>query len=374
MKFEIKKELLLEGFTKVVKVLGGKTSQPILNGILLEVEEDQLIFTGSDATETMRHCIPVIDQSIVVVQPGRIVFPREIVDITKKLNKKLTFSTNDFVVQIDSGKSHFELNCLDAAEYPTFPALSLTTPSVVLKGTEFSDCIKKTTFNASDSPSRPILQGVNVQLKKDCTELVCTDSHRLGRVLIPHENEHELSIVVPAKLLDKSSKAFDLELDIEIFVHEQNLMIKNGQTVYLTRLLDGKYPDTSRLIPTTSKSKMVVSRKELLDGLELVKEIANSADGNANGTIKIEVKNEVSISSFQAQRGKGKVDVAYDSIEGDGEFTLSCSARYVIDALKAMETEYITFHFNGSASPFLLYPADEGKIKELQLVLPVRTA
>lgn len=374
MKFEMKRDLLVEGFTKVGKVVSAKASIPILQGFLLEVTQDEIIITGSDTSETIKHAIKVDGEDITVTEPGKVVLPKQIEAIVKKSNNLIEFSLDGFKTTIKSGKSEFEINCLDADEYPKFPDYDYSSPSLLLAGEQFRDLIKKTAFAASTSETRPILQGVCVEVEKGNVNLVCTDSHRLARVSHKAQSEQAIKIVVPAKSFDNMCKVFDLDKQVEVFVqNEQNILLRNGQTYYISRLLSGNYPDTSRLIPTDAKEMVTINRKELVDGLELIKEIASSAD-KSSGVVKLHVNGVASLSSQQSQKGKGKIDISYDSFESEShELTISFDCKFALDALKSMDCETVDMNFTGSLRPFVIKPHGDVQLDELQLILPVRT-
>ncbi|MFC0273753.1 DNA polymerase III subunit beta [Metabacillus herbersteinensis] len=373
MKFEIKREVLSEVLNNVSKLISSKSSIPILQGILLEVDEDELRLTASNNSETIQHSIPVDGDSVEVFKTGKVVLPKQIVELVKKAKKKVEFNLEGFTTKIKSGKSVFELNCLDAEEFPKLPEVNTTEPNLRLRGTQFSDLIKKTRYAASTSETRPILQGVLFEIQKDCIHLVCTDSHRLGQIKQTCENSSELRIVIPSKALDDVLKTFDLSKDVELFAKDQMILLRNGQTIYFSRLLEGNYPDTSRLIPNDFKSEVQVDRKEFLNSLERIKTLADAADNGKGGVIKMHVNGVLTISTHQAQTGKGRDEVQYSSLEGEDDFTISFSAKYMIDALKTVDCDEVVFKYQGDMRPFLLVPSEQKSYEELQLILPVRT-
>ncbi|NRD81044.1 DNA polymerase III subunit beta [Bacillus sp. BRMEA1] len=377
MKFEIKRDVLVDGLTKVGKVVKSKASLPILQVFLLEVTDKEIIITGSDNTETIKYAITVDGEDVKVIESGNIVIPYQIEAIVKKSNNCIQFSLEDGnKTTIKSGKSEFEMICLDAEDFPRLPQFDYVNPSLVLAGEQFKDLIKKTYFAASTAETRPILQGVCIELVPGYVHLVSTDSHRLARVRHQAQAEEEMTVVVPAKSLDNMSKVFDLDQQVEVFVqNEQTILCKNGQTYYMSRLLNGNYPDTNRLIPTDSSEIVTINRKQLVDGLELIKEVATSGEGNKSGVVQFHVNGVASLSSQQSQKGKGKIDIPYESFESEEhEMTISFDCKYALDALKSMDCETVDMSFKGSMRPFVIKPhGDDVQLDELQLILPVRT-
>jgi len=373
MKFEINRDILSEGLAKVSQVLAANTPLPILQGILLEVEQDCIKLTTSDNTQSIQHAIPVDGDAIQVFESGKTVLPKTVVNLVKKSRKVINFELNNFLTTITSGKSVFELNCLDPEEYPKLPQIDDSKASLTLNGKQFTYFVKKTAFAASTSEIRPILQGVLVDIQKDCITFSSTDSHRLGKVTCKWSNEEEIRIVVPAKFLDKATKIFEPDSDVELFAHEQMILLQNGHTVYYTRLLDGNYPDTSRLLPNEFKSIMNIDRKEFLNSLELVREVAKQSDSDKVDLIKLHVNGAATISSQQTPTGKGQIEIPYNSLEGEDDYDIAFSGKYITDALKALQCDEVSFRFTGPMRPFLLTPVEDTEIEERMLILPVRT-
>ncbi|MEI2356279.1 DNA polymerase III subunit beta [Mesobacillus zeae] len=373
MHLKIDSKTLAEALKKVEKVVNAKHSTTILQGIYMEATHEELILIGSDSTETFRFHVPVDGESLEVIEPGKTVLPKQVSEISKKMKKDIEMRLTGFKLLLKSGKTEFDLNTFDPEEYPKLPKLDLENPTLSLKGTEFSKLIKKTAFAASDSEIRPILTGVCLNLDGNNLNLISTDSHRLGLAKTSSTSGNTIKLVIPAKSLDKLSKTFDLQEDLHIYCESDNqLIFRSGALMFYCRLLEGNYPDTSRLIPNEFKSEMKVNRIEFLNAMDLVKELANNADNGKGGVVKLHVNGAATISSHTAQAGKGTVVVDYESLEGEDEYTISFSARYMMDALKAIEDDFVNFKFQGAMRPFLLTPC-ESNFEELQLILPVRT-
>lgn len=376
MKFNIKKDIIQGAFQKVStsKVISGYIPIPILNGILLEVTLDEIKITASNSHDTIQHCLDVDGENIQVFETGTIVLPKEIIEVIKKLNNVIEFTLNGFELMIVSGKKDFSLNCLDPEEYPKFPEFDLSNPTLTVSCEYFQKLINKTAFAASDSETRPILQGVLIEVLNGVCNVICTDSHRLAKVELSTTSTKDIRITVPAKSLGNVIKLFDLKHDVDVFVENQQfVLLKNGPTMFLSRLLDGNFPDVSRLVPNEHKALMTMNREAFIDAADSLKEIIKASDGNSQGVIKLHVNGIATFSSNQTQRGRGKIQVPYESLEGEDDFTITFSCKYMLDALKAIEDETVSFYFQDSMRPFILKPTEQSSIEELQLILPVRT-
>ena len=255
MKFDIMRDHLLAALNDVMKAVSSKTTIPILTGIKIDVTSEGVYLTGSDADITIQTFIPVEEngeQIINVVQTGSIVLQaRMFNEIVRKL------PTNDvdievsagFATLIRSGKSDFHLIGLDASEYPLLPEVTadrqFTIPADLLKS-----IIRETVFAVATSETRPVLTGVNWNISGD--ELICvaTDSHRLARRKTQLENlpNDVNGVVIPGKSLNELNKILEDTTDpVHIALTNQQVLFKTEDVLFFSRLLEGNYPDISRL-------------------------------------------------------------------------------------------------------------------------------
>lgn len=377
MKFTIQRDKLIESVQDVMKAVSSRTTIPILTGIKMVATEDGVTLTGSDSDVSIESFIPNEEDSKEIVeieQTGSVVLPaRFFSEIVKKLPKETIEIEvgNNHLTTIRSGKAEFNLNGLDAEEYPHLPQISeenvFKMPTDLLK-----TMIRQTVFAVSTSETRPILTGVNWKLENN--ELICiaTDSHRLAlrKAKIQSEVQDIYSVVIPGKSLTELSKILDDTNDlIDITMTENQILFKAKNLLFFSRLLEGNYPDTTRLIPTESKTEIVVNTKEFLEAIDRASLLAREA---RNNVVKLSTLNDnmIEISSNSPEIGKVIEEIQTDETTGE-ELKISFSAKYVMDALKALEGTEIKVTFTGAMRPFLIRTPDNESI--LQLILPVRT-
>ncbi|MEN0651324.1 DNA polymerase III subunit beta [Caldifermentibacillus hisashii] len=369
MHMKINSQVLAEGIKKVEKVVNGKHSIPVLRGIFMECTNDEVILIGSDTHESIRVHIPV-GQNIDVLSPGKCVITKQVGDLVKKLKTSVEMNLQDMNLLIRYGKkSEFHFTILDAEEYPRLPHFDLEKPTLTLKGEDFQSIIKKTAFAAADTEIRPVLQGVNLLLKGECIQFTSTDSHRLGQVKYSLNEKigEDLQLVIAAKALEKIIKTFDSQDDVNVYCVNNQVIFKNGPLFFYSRLLEGKYPDTSKLIPTEFESEMKIHRLEFLNSLDRISGLSEET-----GVVKLHINGAASLSSNQTQVGKGQETIEYEELTGEDDFTIAFSSKYMTDALKSFDDEYVVFKFCGSVRPFIVTPS-ASSFDEVQLILPIRT-
>ena len=377
MKFDIIREHLLAGLNDVMKAVSSKTTTPILTGIKLDITNEGLHLTGSDADITIQTFIPVEEdgkQVINVTTTGSIVLQaRMFNEIVRKLptNEVEIEVSNGFATHIRSGKSEFHLIGQDSSEYPLLPELSadqqFSIPADLLKS-----IIRETVFAVATSESRPVLTGVNWHIHDG--ELICvaTDSHRLARrkVKLDQLPAEVNSVVIPGKSLNELNKILeDSTNPVQIVMTNQQVLFKTEDVLFFSRLLEGNYPDTSRLIPTEFKTSVTIDGKALLQAIDRASLLARE---DRNNVVRFETieNNVVEISSNSPEIGKVEEEITVSNMEGEG-LKISFSAKYMMEALKAIEGQDVVIQFAGAMRPFIIRSIHDDAI--LQLILPVRT-
>ncbi|MCT2535519.1 DNA polymerase III subunit beta [Aquibacillus koreensis] len=379
MKFIIQRDQLMDSVQDVMKAISSRTTIPILTGIKLEAHADGVKLTGSDSDISIESFIPKEEEGIVYIEqiePGSIVIQAKYFpDIVRKLPQNTVEIEADehLKVTIRSGNSEFHLNGQDADEYPQLPKLH-TEDSFELPTDLLKNLIKQTVFAVSTVETRPILTGVNMKVANKELDFVATDSHRLASRKIPLTEETEniafSSVVIPGKSLIELNKILeDTQENVEISVTENQILFRTKNLYFLSRLLDGNYPETSRLIPDQSKTIVYGNTKELLQSIDRASLLAKE---NRNNVVRFQTKtdNQLEISSNSPEVGNVVEEVTAKSIDGE-ELKISFSAKYMMDALKAIESDQVKIEFTGAMRPFIIRPIDNDQV--LQLILPVRT-
>jgi DNA polymerase III subunit beta len=377
MKIAIDREALAKSVQDVMKAVSPRTTIPILTGIKITATSQGVTLTGSDSDISIESFIPMEEEDKLLVEvkeTGSVVLQaRFFAEIVKKLPQQtveIEVGPN-FLTVIRSGKAEFNLNGLDAEEYPRLPQIEeenvFKIPTDLLK-----TIIRQTVFAVSTSETRPILTGVNWKFENGELACTATDSHRLAlrKAKIETENPQSYNVVIPGKSLNELSKILDDSNDpVDIVVTANQILFKTKHLLFFSRLLDGNYPETARLIPTDSKTDIIVNAKEFLQAIDRASLLAREG---RNNVVKLTTLNDgiIEISSVSPEIGKVTEEIQSESVEGE-ELKISFSAKYMMDALKALDGTDIKISFTGAMRPFLLRPLHNDSM--LQLILPVRT-
>ncbi|QKE74539.1 DNA polymerase III subunit beta [Arthrobacter citreus] len=380
MKFTVQKDHLVKAVQDVMRAVSSRTTIPILTGIKLVVTNEGLTFTGSDSDISIESYLPTVldDQQLVdVKRPGSIVLnARYFSDIVKKLPADFVELESDgnYVTTIRAGKTEFSLNGFDSEEYPLLPQIE-EHETISISADLLKFMIRQTVFAVSTSETRPILTGVNWKIENDELTCIATDSHRLALRQAKIDgglisSDFKASVVIPGKSLNEFSKILDDSSEkVEIVLTEHQALFKTKHILFFTRLLEGNYPDTSKLIPSESKTELTVMTKEFLQAIDRASLLAREG---RNNVVHLETVggSTVNVSSYSPEIGKVVDEIVCEDIKGE-ELKISFSAKYVMDALKAIESPEIYIQFTGAMRPFLIRTVNDSRT--LQLILPVRT-
>ncbi|WP_203363981.1 DNA polymerase III subunit beta [Bacillus sp. REN10] len=377
MKFSIQKDRFAQSVQDVLKAISSRTTIPILTGIKIDAGTEGIKLTGSDSDISIESFIPKEEDEIVLAdikQTGSIVLnARFFNEIVKKLpSDTIEIEViSSFQTVIRSGQAEFNLNGLDPDEYPHLPRIEeeevFKLPTDLLKA-----MVRQTVFAVSTSETRPILTGVNWRIEDGTLSCVATDSHRLAlrKAAVETMSDAEYNVVIPGKSLSELSKILDDSQDaVEIVITENQVLFRAKHLLFFSRLLEGNYPDTSRLIPTDSKTKLELNSKEFLQAIDRASLLAREG---RNNVVKLSMIGDemIEISSNSPEIGKVTEQVRSQAVEGE-DLKISFSAKYMMDALKALEGTEINIQFAGPMRPFVIRPQHDDST--LQLILPVRT-
>ena len=372
MKLKIKQTILMEHLNYVIKGISSKNLIPILNCIKFELTQDGLYLMSTDNDIAIKTFIPkenidTIDICGDIVVSGKYIYeiikklPNEVINIEEVMESKLYINTSS---------SSFNLNCNNANDFPMLELEDNKNPIVISKKL-FKTIINQTLFATSTQESRPALTGLNFKIEGSTLECVATDSYRLAKKIINLDNEvvDKINIIIPTKNLYELVKLFnDEEGDLELHIFNNKVIFKFNSIVMMSRLVNGTYPDTSKLIPTSFSVTMNVNMHELYNAIDRASLLTNESDKN---TIKLEsCGNHIKLSSNIPEIGNVEEKVSLVNGEVDN-FRIAFSSRYMMDALKAMDDDEVELLFNGEVKPIILKNSSSDDL--IQLILPIRT-
>ena len=377
MEFSVNRNAFLAKLNDVQRAISTKTAIEILTGLKLDLTDDGLTLTGSNADITIQTQLPVTASTadLTIESTGSIVLPaRFFSEIVKKLPEKtMKVTVNDhYQATITSGSASFTINGLDAVNYPHLPEID-TAEQLTIAGDVLKQIISQTVIAVSRQESRPMLTGIHVTIHNGELLAVATDSHRLSqrKITLTDAPEVDYDIIVPGDAFRELSRMIDDNEQLHLRVAENQILFTWGTTAFYSRLLDGMYPETSRLIPQDSSTQVEFNAGVLLQAIERASLLSHAGQNNV---VKLELDTDVqraTLSGNSPEVGNVEEELQFSSLSGEG-IAISFNPDYMKDALRSFGQATIKLAFTQPLRPFTLVPSDD-QGDFIQLITPVRT-
>lgn len=375
MKFTVNRNLFVDNLNNVMHAISSRATIPILSGIKLNLTGDELLLTGSDSDISIEIRIPV-SEDLTVESTGAIVLPaRFFSEIIRRLpGKEFSLEVKEsFQTQIISENSEFTINGLDANNYPRLPEIP-DESSFIISGKTFREIINETQFAVATQESRLVLTGVHFDFGPERIHAVATDSHRLSSRALTLENgpQAKTDLIIPGKsLLELARIIGETDPEIKVCPGENQVLFEIGNILFYSRLLEGSYPDTERLIPSESTTSVEFDLAELSSALDRASLLTHAGRNNVVD-LTLDTENQTAkLSGESAEIGNVEEDVAFKKLEGKN-LKISFNPDYLRDALRASVTDSVVMEFTQPLRPFTVNP-DKDDIDFVQLITPVRT-
>jgi len=365
MRFNLQRESLLKPLAQVVNVVERRQTLPVLANLLTRVEHNQLSFTGTDLEVEMIARSPLID-----AEPGEITIPaRKLFDIIRALpdGSNITLQTSGDKVSIQAGRSRFSLASLPAQDFPQIDEEDsierVEVPEITLK-----ELIDRTAFAMAQQDVRYFLNGLLFDLFETGLRCVATDGHRLAvceaeldaptwqnrQLIVPRKGVQELQ-----RLLEGGNRVLTLELG------RTHLRVKRDDVSFTSKLIDGKFPDYSAVIPIGANQEVRVDRDTLRAALQRAAILSNE---KYHG-----VRLEISPGQMKIQSHNPEQEEALEEVEAntsvDG-LSVGFNVNYLLDALNALRGEQVLLLLRDANSSALLRELESEQSRHV--VMPLR--
>lgn len=404
MKFRINKNDFLQGLEIVSHSIPQKTPYQYLKGVKIDILQEEILLLGSDSEIIISYELK--SESYECLECGNILVPFTMLYsiIQKMKNESIEFELVQNQLNIKCGRSHFKLATLDYNQYPNFDLEREGDNKLYIKASTIKEIIKEVAFSCSKSEKNPILTGVNFRCLDNKLKCVATDSFRLSQKeigsIIPITNEDNadeeyipfgdeekedcnFDVTISSKTLNYLNKVIgNYDGDLELYLSKTKAIFKFNDIIFSTRLLDGSYPDTSKLIRSDYNLVLQFNREELLDTLNRVS-ILSAKDSFKDSqltynVVKMKVDLETKEVEFICDNksvGEAKEFIKPISIDNqvvENEFVIAYSSKYLIEALNSFTCESIYIYFNGNVRPFIIRDEHFTENNNIQLLLPIK--
>ena len=363
MRIQVDQSSLSNHINIVQKGISTRTTLQILDGILLETVNNKLKLTATDLEiriETYLDC-DIIEEGAIVVNS------RIFGDIIKKLpNSSINLEVEDNNINITCENSEFNILGNSPNEYPELPPI-INQNSFNIPKDLFKSAIRQTVFATTQDETRPILTGVLLEISNGIGSFVALDGYRLALRSIPIDLKDNIKIVIPGRVLGELNKILEDDEDLIITTAPGHVIFDMGDTVVSSRLLEGQFLNYKDIIRKEHKTNVIVNRKELQDSLERASLLAKEEKANL---VKLNIVDDKIIIKSNSEIGNVNEQI-FSNKEGEN-IKIAFNSRYVIDGIKAIDSEKVELFFMGSLNPCIINPVEDENYT--YLVLPVRLA
>jgi len=366
MKFTCEKLLLLSAILTASRATVAKSPIPLLEGLLLEADNEKVNITGYDLKTGIVTNVPA-----EVEKAGGIVLNARLLgEIIRKMpGQYVTVNVNSgYIAEISSEMSDFEILGAPTSDYPELPTID-EQDTIEISESILKKMISQTNFAVSDNESRPIHTGALFETADGELTVVAVDGYRLAlrREALEKEEIPELSFVIPGTALSEVERIIsDGDGQVTITLGTKHIIFMIEETVLISRRLEGDFLNYKNSLPQQAKHKLKIEKDELIAAVERVSLIISDKQKSpvrcvfADGIVKLHSASAL---------GKASDECV---IDGDGEnLEIGFNDRFLLEALKAAPADNVTLELNSGVTPCIISPADE-KNNFLYMILPVR--
>ena len=360
----IKASLLSENLQQIVGVVERKQTMPILSHVLLDCSENNLTLTATDLEVQLSCTIQGInsDGDFVTTMPGRKAF-----EIIKSLGEQdIEIAVSESSIKITSSNSSFKLKTLSSNEFPLFDAAGTDTTFTVDQG-ELKTLFNKTQFSMAQQDVRFYLNGLLLEISPNTLVSVGTDGHRLAKSKVSIEKSKitDSSYILPRKAVQEIQRIISDKGVSKIAFSDNRAMFEIDTTTLVTKLIDGSFPDYTRVIPENTAINILLDVGKIKPALQRVSILANEKFKGVRVDLDDGVLNVSSENPEQEQATEAI------TIEKTGtSLSVGFNVTYLIEAISACKGEIVSLGLNDENSSALITDPSDPESK--YVVMPMR--
>jgi DNA polymerase-3 subunit beta len=364
MKLTAEREKLLAPLQAVIGVVERRQTMPVLANVLLGVREGQLAITASDLEVEL-----VAATEVSVLQAGDITVPgRKLLDILRALPEKVSvsLSVEGEKVVIKAGRSRFSLTTLPAAEFPVIDDINAQ-QTVKIPRKELLRLLEKTHFSMAQQDVRYYLNGMLLEIDAMSLRAVATDGHRLAlcETELAAKAKTSQQVIVPRKGVLELQRVLTDQGTVDIAIGSNHVRCQIGDVRFTSKLIDGRFPDYSRVIPAAAPNAIHADRDVLRQALQRAAILSNEKYRGIRITVK---KNMLTVQAHnpEQEEAEEEIEVKYEG----SDLEVGFNVNYLLDALAVIDGQEVELGLTDSNSSCLI--RSPGNASARYVVMPMR--
>lgn len=368
MKIVCYKDNILKALNSVIKGVATKTTMPILEGILIQTNDNEIKLTTYDQEIGIEYILEcdVIEQGSTVVNA---VMFSEIIRKLPDTEISITLNKNN-LLEIECEGALYKLTTMNPDEFPELPKIEIEN-SIDLEQSMLKNMIRRTIFAVSTEENRPIFTGCLFEVENNKLNVVAVDGFRLAlRSIYLPTKVNDFKAVIPGRTLNEVNKIILDSFDhIKIGIAKNQALFEMENCKIVTRTLDGEFLNYKSVIPSTWETRIKVNKSNLQNSFERISLIsASSIEKEKKYPVKVSVDIGKITISCTNQTGEAKEEI-YISTEGKN-IEAGFNPKYFLDCLKAIEDEEVYVEFGTNISPCLVKSVENNDY--VYMILPIR--
>ncbi len=363
MKLTATREDLLAPLQSVIGVVERRQTMPVLANVLLSARDSRLAVTGTDLEVEL-----VAATQVGLEQPGDITVPgRKLLDIFRALpdGANVTLSTEGERVIVRAGRSRFTLSTLPAAEFPVIEEINAAQTLSLPQG-EFRRLIDKTHFSMAQQDVRYYLNGLLLETQETTLRAVATDGHRLALSEMTLSSQAKAGqVIVPRKGVLELQRILGTEGEVELAIGTNHVRAQIGDIRFSSKLIDGRFPEYGRVIPSSPARRVQADRELLRQALQRTAILSNEKYRGIRLGLKTDLLT-VQAHNPEQEEAEDQVEVVY----AGEEVEIGFNVNYLLDALSAIEGDKVEIGLTDANSSCLIHAP--GLTQTRYVVMPMR--
>ena len=369
MEFTILQSSLMKALQIVSSVVPTRSTTPILENILFDVENNNLKITGTDleVSITTEVSTKETNRSGAISLPSKVI--TEMIRSLPDIPVHFALGEDD-KVKITTEQGLYQVTGIPKENFPEMPILS-DEHSIEVKNNILSRMFNKTIFAVSSEELRPALMGVFVQIMTNEFRMVATDGHRLSKIINKNfqYSDTPIQMIVPPKAIQIALKNLDEDSSTKLNISETGLCFNFDKTILYTRLVEGEYPDYERVIPKDNDKKMVVDKNLLSASVKRVSLFSSALTHQIKFSLSpgklVVCSEDVEIG------GEAKEELKVEYV--DEPMDIGYNSQYILDLLRHIDTEQVTFYLKDPTSAAVVTPTSQAENEDFtMLIMPIK--
>ncbi len=364
MNIKISRDTLLKPLSSVSSIVERRHTLPILSNLLLEVKQGKIALTATDMEMQISLSIATAAKEELSIT----VSAKKLLDICRSLpeNTEINLTTQESRIQVKAGKSRFNLQTLPATDYPVM-AKAASNATITINQSTLKNLFKQVEFAMAQQDIRYYLNGLLFEVTANRLNVVGTDGHRLSFTSAElSQNYEKQELILPRKTIIELIKLLDdsdEEVSIEIATGQVNFTFNDIQLI--SKVIDGKFPDYTRVIPVGHQNSFTVDRMVILLAMQRASILSNE---KYRGIRMVITKNNLRLISTNSEQEEAEEELEIN-YSGDA-LDIGFNVTYMIDVLNNVSNENIIFSFADANSSCLVTVPDDDNYK--YVVMPMR--